>query len=112
MKRTTFVLAVLGVLALFAWPAQAEDVSLVSPRRLSVAAQAGVDWLRATNTFDGVQTKPAVKLVPSYNLFGKPGKSTGSVALNFPAKLTLNADHRFEMGAYISIVVWSGKDLP
>lgn len=106
--------AILTLLALaaFAGSAAAIDAPIISGKRLSIAAQVGVDWLRATNAYDGVQTKPAVKLVPSYSVFGPAnGNFAGSVSFSFPAKLTLNADHRYEQGAYISIGLWSGTDV-
>ena len=111
-KKGCIVFAALALLsAWLALPAFAIDAPLVSPKRLSMAAQVGADWRRPTNEFDGVQTKPAIKLVSSYSLYGPPnGKIGGSVALVAPVKLDLNRDHQLEAGVYLSVIFWSGLD--
>lgn len=119
MKRIHVLGAALILALAFAAQAHADDPKLFSPRRFSLAAQVGVDYWRQTNSDNGVQTKPAIKLVPSYALWGHPvdpatGKrhQGGTIGLNFPIKYGLNGDHPVEFGVYGTIIVWSGADQP
>ena len=111
-KGCLVLLALLSAWLALPAMAQAADVSLFSPRRFSLAAQVGVDYWRQTNEDNGTQTKPAVKLVPSYMLWSKPDHVGGSIALNAPVKYGLTGDHPAEFGVYLSICVWSGNDQP
>ena len=113
-SRKPLAIAVLVLLALnigAAALARAIEAPLVSVKRVSLAAQVGADWRRPTNQDLGTQTKPAVKLVGSYSLYGPPnGKAGGSVAIVTPFKIDLNRDHQFEGGVYLSVIWWSGLD--
>ena len=109
MKRNIVALVLFA--ALFAVAARAEDVSILSMKRLAIAGQIGTDWRRDTNFDTGYESKPAAKLVPIYRLYGPvSGLSRGSIALSFPVKWSFTQNHELELGIYASIILFDGRD--
>lgn len=94
--------------------AQGEPVpptySLLAPERISIAAQVGYRWEGLVNGLNGVDPVPVLRLAPSYALFGTPGKSAGSVALNFPVAVGLDAENRVDFGVFLSVMLFDGRD--
>lgn len=113
-KRPCIALAMLAALALtlgLSAAAHAEEVPIVSMKRLAIGAQVGAQWRRDTATDTGFESKPAVKLVPTYRLHGPAsGMAKGSLALSFPAELSLTSEHQVSFGIFLSIVLFDGSD--
>jgi len=104
------ILAVLAVTVLGSL-AHAADTPILSTQRIAIAAQVGTDWRRGTDTDTGFESRPSVKLVPIYRLYGpESGFARGSVALSFPVQWSFTRDHELQFGTYLSIVLWDGMD--
>lgn len=111
MKRI-HLFAALAVLALsFAAQVHAADVPIVSMKRLGIAAQIGAQWQRETSANTGFESKPSIKLVPAYRLYGpESGLAKGSIALVFPVEATFTTEHAVRFGIYLSCILWDGSD--
>lgn len=116
MKRIHVLGAALILALAFAAQAHASDVSVFSPKRLSIAAQAGLEWEHPTNVAASSERIPSVRLVPVWRLWGpvKDGveHEGGSFAIVAPIAIGLDADHRLRSGVYVSVCLWSGADQP
>jgi len=105
-------LAFLALLSAFlAAPVMAADAPILSTQRIAIAAQVGTDWRRGTDTDTGFESRPSVKLVPIYRLYGpESGMARGSIALSFPVQWSFTRDHELQFGTYLSIVLFDGLD--
>lgn len=96
--------------------AHAEDAPVFSARRLSIAAQAGLEWERPTNVDQSTERIPSVRLVPVWRLWGpvKDGveHEGGSFAIVAPLSIGLDSNHPFRGGVFVSCILWSGADQP
>ena len=111
MFRNLTLIAGFTILTLsLAQPLLAEEYSLLSLKRLSVAAQAGLEYRQLSTGLTGVAPLTVVKIVPAYALFGRPGKSGGSVAITLPYRATIEENSQKDFGIFLSVVLWSGAD--
>ncbi len=112
--RKPCAIAILALLALNIGAAalsHAADAPILSTQRIAIAAQVGTDWRRGTGFDTGFESRPGVKLVPIYRLYGpESGFSRGSIALSFPVQLSFTQDRELQFGTYLSIVLWDGAD--
>lgn len=113
--RKLAALAVLAILmaTCLAAISHAADAPIVSVQRIAIAAQVGAQWQRDTNLDGGFESKPAVRLIGSYRLYGpESGLARGSVALVAPAELSLTSEHQARFGLFLSIILFDGLDKP
>lgn len=110
------VVGALAAVVLFSSLSHAADVSVFSVKRLSIAAQAGLEWERPTNVDQSTSRIPSFRLVPVWRLWGpvKDGveHEGGSFALVAPLSIGLDSDHPFRGGVFVSCILWSGADQP
>jgi hypothetical protein len=108
MTYTSILAFSLAVPALAQEPAP--TYSLLALERVSVAAQVGYRWEGLVNGLSGVDPVPVIRLAPVYALFGKPGKSQGSVAVAFPVTVGLDSKNRVDFGVMLSVMLFDGSD--
>ena len=83
---------------------------ILALERLSVAGQIGVEYLGLSNGVSGIAPIGVVRFVPAYAVFGKPGKSAGSVSITAPFTLALDEGNQKDWGVFLSVVLCDGAD--
>jgi hypothetical protein len=109
MRRLLVMLGIAWSLSAAVGPSYAQEptptYSLLALERVSVAAQVGYRWEGLVHGLSGVDPVPVIRIAPVYALYGKPGKSQGSVALAFPVAIGLNTENRVDFGVMLSFMI-------